>query len=139
VHLEALRVLGPGVRRLVGRDGKEQLLGGFDAVLDCVGSGASIETACSAVRPGGRVVLVGMPGVVKADLALLWLREVQLHGAYGYREDFPAAIALAHRRGLGRLVGGGWHLRDYRRALAEGPRASRSGKVKTVFDLRSPA
>ena len=41
-------------------------------------------------RPRGRVVLVGMPGELKADLAAAWLRELELRGAYGYEHDFPA-------------------------------------------------
>ena len=135
LHLEGARLTG--ARRLVGHLGRELLLGGFDAVLDCVGSGASLESAITAVRPRGRVVLVGMPGSVSADLALMWQREVEILGAYGYARDFPAALDLAGRIRPGRLVARGWHLRDYREALADAPRAARSGRVKTVFDLRS--
>ena len=102
-----------------------------------MGSGDSLEAAITAVRPRGRVVLVGMPGSVSADLALAWQREVRIDGAYGYRRDFPEAIALARRLRPGRLVARGWHLRDFREALADAPRAARAGRVKTVFDLRS--
>jgi threonine dehydrogenase-like Zn-dependent dehydrogenase len=137
LHLEGARITG--ARRLVGPLGRELLLGGFDSALDCVGSGASLEQAVTAVRPRGRVVLVGMPGAVSADLALAWQREVEIRGAYGYGRDFPAAIELAQRLRPGRLVGRGWHLRDYREALEDAPRAARSGRVKTVFDLRSAA
>ena len=135
LHVEAARVTGS--RRLVGHLGREFLLGGFDTVLDCVGSGESLETAVSITRPRGRVMMVGMPGQLRADLSLAWQRELELRGAYGYRGDFPAAIELAARLGLGRLVAEGWHLRDHRRALEQAPRASRSGSIKTVFDLRA--
>jgi Threonine dehydrogenase and related Zn-dependent dehydrogenases len=134
LHVEAARVTGS--RRLVGHLGRELLLGGFDTVLDCVGSGESVETAVTVTRPRGRVMLVGMPGQVRADLSLAWQRELELRGAYGYRGDFPAAIELAGRLRLGRLVAEGWHLRDHRDALEHAPRASRSGSIKTVFDLR---
>ncbi len=76
-------------------------------------------------------------GQISADLSLAWQRELELRGAYGYRGDFPAAIELAGRLRLGRLVAHGWHLRDHREALEQAPRASRSGSIKTVFDLRS--
>lgn len=126
-----------GARRLVGHGGRELLLGGLDAVLDCVGSGASLEAAVGAVRPRGTVVLVGMPGAVRADLALAWQREVCVRGAYGYGYgDFPAAIELAGALRPGRLVGRGWALGQWRRALDDAPRAARAGRVKTVFDLR---
>jgi threonine dehydrogenase-like Zn-dependent dehydrogenase len=137
LHLEGARICG--ARRLVGPLGRELLLGGFDRVLDCVGSGASLEAAITAVRPRGRVVLVGMPGSVSVDMALAWQREVHIDGAYGYQRDFPAAIELARRLRPGRLVARGWHLRDFRAALADAPRAARTGRVKTVFDLRSDA
>jgi threonine dehydrogenase-like Zn-dependent dehydrogenase len=127
-----------GARRLVGHGGRELLIGGFDRVLDCVGSGASLQAAVALTRPRGRVVLVGMPGSLHADLAPAWLRELELRGAYGYAGDaFPAAIALARRLRPGRLIDRGWPLRSYRRALREAPRAARAGRPKTVFEVTS--
>ena len=104
-------------------------------MLDCVGSGASVEAAITATRPRGRVVLVGMPGELRADLAPAWLRELELRGAYGYEHDFPAAIQLAGRLRPGRLIDRGWPLRAFRRALREAPRGARAGRVKTVFEV----
>jgi threonine dehydrogenase-like Zn-dependent dehydrogenase len=124
-----------GARRLVGHGGRELLLGGFDRVLDCVGSGASLAAAIAITRPRGRVVLVGMPGELRADLAPAWLRELELRGAYGYEADFPAAIELAGRLRPGRLVDRGWPLRLFRRALREAPRGARAGHPKTVFEV----
>jgi threonine dehydrogenase-like Zn-dependent dehydrogenase len=124
-----------GARRLIGHGGRELLLGGFDCVLDCVGNGHSVEAAITCARPRGRVVLVGMPGELKADLAAAWLRELELRGAYGYEHDFPAAIALAARLRPGRLIDRGWPLRAFKRALREAPRAARAGRVKTVFEV----
>jgi threonine dehydrogenase-like Zn-dependent dehydrogenase len=138
-HLHLVGARTCGARRLVGHGGRELLLGGFDAVLDCVGSGAALEAAVSAVRPRGTVVLVGMPGRVTADLAPAWQRELDIRGGYGYRDDFPAALELARRLRPGRLVAHGWRLRDYRRAFEQSRRATRAGRVKTVFDLRAAA
>ncbi len=133
LHGEGARLTS--ARRLVGRGGREMLLGGFDRVLDCVGSGRSIEAAVTVTRPRGRVVLVGMPGELRVDLSVAWLRELELRGAYGSEADFPSAIALARRLSPGRLIDRGWPLRSYRRALEEAPRAARAGRVKTVFDV----
>jgi threonine dehydrogenase-like Zn-dependent dehydrogenase len=133
LHAHGARLTG--ARRLVGHGGRELLLGGFDRVLDCVGSGASVEAAITATRPRGRVVLVGMPGELRADLAPAWLRELELRGAYGYEHDFPAAIGLARRLRPGRLIDRGWPLRAFRRALREAPRGARAGRVKTVFEV----
>ncbi len=137
LHLRGARLTG--ARRLVGHGGRELLLGGFDVVMDCVGSGAALEAAVGVVRPRGVVVLVGMPGRIAVDLALAWQREVEIRGAYGYGADFPAALELAGRLGLGRLVAYGWPLVEYRRALEQSRRATRAGRVKTVFDMRAAA
>jgi threonine dehydrogenase-like Zn-dependent dehydrogenase len=122
-------------RRLVGHGSREVLLGGFDRVLDCVGSGASIEQAVTITRARGRVVLVGMPGELKADLAAAWLRELELRGAYGYEDDFPAAIQFAQALKPGRLIDRGWPLRAFKKALDQAPKAARQGRVKTVFEV----
>ena len=135
LHLDGARITG--ARRLVGHGGRELLLGGFDAVLDCVGSGVSLEAAVGTVRPRGTVVLVGMPSSVSADLALAWQREVEIRGAYGYEGDFQEAVSLARRIRPGRLVAEGFELRDFRRALEESRRAARAGRPKTVFDVRA--
>jgi threonine dehydrogenase-like Zn-dependent dehydrogenase len=134
VHREVARL--SGARRLVGRLGDELLLGGADAVLDCVGSSASLQAAVTATRARGTVVLVGMPGRVTVDLALAWQRELRLLGAYGPTGAFPEAIELAGRLRVGNLVDDGFALEDHRAALDSAPRAARSGRVKTVFDLR---
>jgi threonine dehydrogenase-like Zn-dependent dehydrogenase len=134
-EMHALGARLTGARRLVGHGGRELLLGGFDRVLDCVGSGASVETAITVTRPRGRGVLVGMPGELHADLAAAWLRELELRGAYGYEHDFPAALKFAARLRPGSLIDRGWPLRGFKRALREAPRAARAGRVKTVFEV----
>jgi threonine dehydrogenase-like Zn-dependent dehydrogenase len=133
--LEAARLTGG--RRLVGPVGGELLLGGLDAVLDCVGSSASLRAAVATTRPRGTVVMVGMPGAVGVDLSPAWQRELELRGAYGYGdEDFPEAIAVAERLRPGRLVGDGFALHDFRAALDSAAAAGRGGRARTVFDLR---
>jgi threonine dehydrogenase-like Zn-dependent dehydrogenase len=133
VHSEGAKLTG--ARRLVGLQGRELLLGGFDRVLDCVGSGESLEQATTIARPRGRVVLVGMPGELKADLAAAWLRELELQSAYGYEHDFPRALDFARELRPGRLIDRGWPLRNYRSALEAAPKAARNGHVKTVFEV----
>jgi len=133
LHIEGARLTG--ARRLVGHQGRELLLGGFDRVLDCVGSGESLEQATTITRPRGRVVLVGMPGALKADLAAAWLRELELRAAYGYEHDFPAALAFAKELRPSRLIDRGWPLRAFKKALETAPQAARNGRAKTVFEV----
>ena len=97
-----------GSLALESSDGNiERLSGGVDLVVDCVGSAGSLEQSLEVVRPGGQIVLVGMPGVLKLDLAPLWQREVELRGAYAYgteqrpegpRSTFELALELVRER-----------------------------------------
>jgi threonine dehydrogenase-like Zn-dependent dehydrogenase len=117
--------------------GGTQLTSGFEVVVDCVGTEASIEQALAVVAPGGTVVLVGMPGHVGVDLTPLWHRETALRGCYAYtRADFTEAIDVVCSAGLDRLVSATYPLRRYREAIAHAANAGRRGAVKVAFDLR---
>ena len=129
----------------IGDGSIERLTGGADVVFDCVGSSASITESLSVVRPGGRVVLVGMPAVVKLDLTPLWHREIALVGAYAYGTEpfangtrtFDLAFALVEALGLGSLVSATYPLDQYEDAIAHAAAAGARGAVKIAFDLRN--
>lgn len=121
------------------------LSSGADVVVDCVGSAESLTQAMAMVRPRGRLVLVGMPGTVRVDLAPLWHRQVELCGAYAYgvehtdsgpRRTFEIAMELVGAYRLGRLVSAAYPLDRFEEALAHAGAAGRRGAVKIVFDLR---
>jgi threonine dehydrogenase-like Zn-dependent dehydrogenase len=140
-----------GAPERIGPDAKaspKRLAGGADVVVDCVGSSDSLATALSIVRPRGRVVMVGMPGSVRVDLAPLWQREVSLVGAYAYGSEraegkhpeaptrtFELAISLAGELALGRLVSALYPLERFAEAIAHAAEAGRRGAVKVAFDL----
>jgi threonine dehydrogenase-like Zn-dependent dehydrogenase len=133
VYIDGARITSS--RRLVGHQNREMLLGGFDRVLDCVGTGASLEQATTITRARGKVILVGMPGELKADLAAAWLRELSIQSAYGYENDFPAALEFAKTLKPGRLIDRGWPLRSHKKAIEHAPKAARAGHAKTVFEI----
>jgi threonine dehydrogenase-like Zn-dependent dehydrogenase len=115
----------------------DQLTCGIDAVVDCVGSEASIAQALRVVAPGGTIHLVGMPGRVTVDLTSLWHREVALRGVYAYTaEDFDDAVTLVRDLDLGRLVSASYPLARYREAIQHAASAGSRGAVKIAFDLR---
>ncbi len=117
-------------------------------MFDCVGSSDSLAASLRVVRPGGRIVLVGMPGPVRVDLAPLWQREIALIGAYAYgteqlqdgpRSTFGLAFELVASAGLERLVSARYPLDRYEEAVRHAATAGRRGAVKVVFDLRRSA
>jgi threonine dehydrogenase-like Zn-dependent dehydrogenase len=135
------------VRRISGSMAYgNQLTGGADAVLDCVGSATTIQQSLAVVKPRGRVTLVGMPATVKLDLTTLWHRETQLAGAYAYgterladgswRRTFDVAFELVAAERLGRLVSATYPLAEYPAAIEHAANAGRRGGVKVTFDLR---
>ncbi|MFN2506214.1 MAG: zinc-binding dehydrogenase [Acidimicrobiales bacterium] len=143
-------VVGPdearrAVRRATGalRVGAS-LSGGADVVVDCVGSEASLAEDLAVVRPGGLIVLLGMPSTISVDLTPLWQRQVTLRGSYAYGTEqvnggvrtFDLAFELVAEAGLDRLVSASYPLDRYREAIDHAANAGRRGAVKVVFDLR---
>jgi threonine dehydrogenase-like Zn-dependent dehydrogenase len=130
--------------------GKPVLLGGADVVLDCVGSSQSIDDALRLTRPGGSVVLIGMPGIARGvDWTSAWYKALQIQGAYAYGwEDLPGrgriktmqlAIELLEKNPgfLKPLTGGHYPLENYRAALEQAFHAGRSECFKTVFQIHT--
>jgi (R,R)-butanediol dehydrogenase/meso-butanediol dehydrogenase/diacetyl reductase len=75
-----------------------------DRVFEVSGSSAGLRLALAAVRPGGRVIAVGMQAPPsEIDLRSLSLREVDLVGSVAHRVafDLPAALELLAARTLG--------------------------------------
>jgi threonine dehydrogenase-like Zn-dependent dehydrogenase len=148
-QLGATVVVGPdelrrAVRRRTGCLLLEggQLTGGAGIVFDCVGTGQSLADGLAVVEAGGTIVLLGMPGLVRADLTGLWQREVSITGAYAYgtesggRRTFDLAFELVADAGLDRLVSATYPLDRYREAIGHAANAGRQGAVKVAFDLR---
>jgi threonine dehydrogenase-like Zn-dependent dehydrogenase len=131
--------------------GKPVALGGADAVIDCVGSSASIDDAMRLTRPRGTLILAGMPGIPKnVDWTSVWYKELSVQGAYAYGyESLPAtngpqcvrtmSMALKFMQEsngkLKALVNRRFPLQSYRSALESAFHAGTSGAFKTVFEV----
>jgi threonine dehydrogenase-like Zn-dependent dehydrogenase len=128
--------------RMIG----DTLAGGAHAVIDAVGSQASIAEALRVTRPRGRTVLMGMPAEVTLDLTGLWHRETELVGAYTYGTErladgtaartFDLATATAAAIEAERWVSATYRLADHADAIAHAAEAGRRGAIKIAFDLR---
>ncbi|MBS1837850.1 MAG: zinc-binding dehydrogenase [Actinobacteria bacterium] len=139
--------------QVLGSHATRRLTGGAEVTIDCVGSADSLATALAVTRPTGRVVMVGMPGVLRADLTPLWQREIELVGAYAYGTEalpgpdgapsgetartFDLAFDLVDSAGLGRLLSATYPLERATDAIAHAAEAGRRGAVKIAFDPRT--
>jgi L-iditol 2-dehydrogenase len=66
-----------------------------DAFIDATGAPAAVAAGIAAVRPAGRVVLVGSGSpTVKLPIQLIQNRELVLTGVFRYANTWPTAIAL---------------------------------------------
>jgi threonine dehydrogenase-like Zn-dependent dehydrogenase len=113
---EALEARARGYRYLLFQGYR----GGYPAVVEASGSGRGFREALALAREGGRVLLLGAPGLDWADLSPFWFKEVGLLGSYTYtREEFGEAVALLPELpGLEGLVGGVFPLEAWPQALA---------------------
>lgn len=121
--------------------GNPWLAGGADVSFECSGSASGLDACLRATRPRGRVVLVGLPGPGRIDLAPVWHRELDVSGAYTYgverdgRRTFDIAIDLAGRSDLGPLVSARYPLTRYEEALDHAMDAGKLGAIKVVFNV----
>lgn len=66
-----------------------------DAFIDASGAPAAVTSGLAAVRPAGRVVLVGMgAATMELPVQVIQNRELVLTGVFRYANTWPAAIAL---------------------------------------------
>jgi D-xylulose reductase len=68
---------------------------GADVVFEAVGFPDAMSQAIESVRPGGCVVLIGMPGTpVPFDVVAAQVKEVRIETVFRYAHVFPRALAL---------------------------------------------
>jgi threonine dehydrogenase-like Zn-dependent dehydrogenase len=121
---------------------------GVDVVYDAVGSQQTIDDGLRALRPGGRLVLLGMAGLQPMDWTLAFHRELTIRGsAYYAEEEVPAGarVPAGRRRAMtvalelleelhpGHLVTHVFELPEVADALHTAAAGPRAGAVKVAF------
>lgn len=112
--------------------------GGFDAVIEASGSALAIASTLPLLRPGGTLMLAGMPSqAVEIDLARdVILREVVLRGVYGRRLDDTWRTALElvgpMAGALDRIVTHEFELTEFDNAFATAM-SGHAGKVQFLL------
>lgn len=125
---------------------KGLVIGGFDVVYDCVGTGRTVEDSLRWTRAGGAVVVVGVNlAPVNIDLTPVWYHHVNLIGTYSHghstwngetRHDydwvagfirdgrFPTAGLITHR----------FPFEDFRQAIATSMSKAQERPIKVVLE-----
>jgi 2-desacetyl-2-hydroxyethyl bacteriochlorophyllide A dehydrogenase len=87
-HAGADGPLDEAARRFSGREG-------VDLVVETAGTAEAVTHALEVVRPGGRVVLTGLPHEA-TPVQFFWVvrREVTITGSMIYQNEFPEALRL---------------------------------------------
>ena len=112
--------------------GKRVQLGGADRVYECVGSDGALDDANRLARSGGKVVIVGVPGLAKGvDWAAIFSQELTLLAAdrYGHSDayqgeqwrtyDLAIDLLAKGKVDLGWMVSRKYALKDYQQALRD--------------------
>lgn len=61
---------------------------GVDAVMECVGTGQSMDTAMAIARPGAMVGVVGVPHGVELSVSTMFGKNVGVHGGSGAQRSY---------------------------------------------------
>jgi threonine dehydrogenase-like Zn-dependent dehydrogenase len=140
------------VRRITGARvftplvGPRVFAGGFDLVVDCIGSSDSVRDALRAARGKGKVLLLGGAGVLSGvDWTFVWTRELTVKGAVGYgREQWHGREMHTFELVLERMASGNapsldgivthqFSLPQYREAVIANVDRGKYQSLKTVF------
>ena len=128
--------------------GKQVITGGLDRIFECVGSDSALDDALRLTRPGGTVVLVGVPGIAKnVDWTSLFAKELSVAATYTYHRaeqyqgrtwsTFELALDFmaSGKVDLGWMVTHHFKLDEYDRAFKLLGQKGNSGIIKAVFEF----
>lgn len=109
----------------------------FDVIFECSGANVAVTSVIAWIRPGGRIVQIGMlPDIERSyNLAGIVSKEVTYFGSQRFVDEMSDSICLLQRYPkLGQLITHTFELDNVKRAFDVAKDSSISGKV--VLDLR---
>ena len=118
------------------RDLTTESLPEVDVAIEASGSGAGVTACLEAVRRGGRLVLVGMPGgTPPTPLFLVVSREIHVVGSYRYTTEYAEAVgALAAGLDVSPLLSASYALERAEDAFTLASDRTRAMKVQLEFE-----
>jgi L-iditol 2-dehydrogenase len=140
----AERVDGEVVKPVLG---KHIVRGGVDRVYECVGSNSTLDDGLRLIRPGGMLVLVGIPKMPSnVDWTPIWFHEVDVQGSFGYgvhdvegrsvnTMQLAVDLLAEGRVDLAPLVTHKFRLDEYPDALDTATSRGRNNVIRAVFEF----
>ena len=133
-----------GARCLPAPFGNQAVVGGFDLVYDCIGTGRSLTDAAKWARAGATVLEVGTPAISLVETTPIWLNELTVMGCYGRQiENYNGRrmhtyqiifdLITSQRLQPRQMLTHTFAITDYRRALATIADRRGSGLIKAAF------
>jgi L-iditol 2-dehydrogenase len=126
--------------------GPKVFAGGFDMVIDCIGSDQSVRDALRVTRGTGTVLLLGAAATLKGvDWSFVWSRELTVRGTVGYGleqwkgrqlhtfELVLERLASGEAPDVSGLVTHKFSLPQYKEAIIANVERSKYKSVKTIF------
>jgi threonine dehydrogenase-like Zn-dependent dehydrogenase len=126
--------------------GPEVIQGGANVVYERVGKKQSINDALRFTQNGGKVVLLGLAGIMDGiDWTTVWLNELDVKGSFAYSTEvykgknvrtFDIAIDLMRSKkvDLSPLVTHRYPLEEFRNALVTASNKKSRSAIKVVFE-----
>ncbi|NPD69692.1 L-idonate 5-dehydrogenase [Lichenicola cladoniae] len=120
-----------------GLDREARQQDGFDIAIEATGAAASVSQLPLLVRPGGRIVQLGMlpPGAVPLPVNLLMAREIDMVGSFRFHDAFDIAVAAlsSGRIDIIPILSASFPLRDAPEAFVLA--ADRQRAIKVHLDI----
>ena len=136
-----------GGRLYTGAFNIRTMVGGFDVVYDCVGTGKTVQDSLRWTRAGGAVVLAGVYlKPMRVDLTPVWYQEIDLiglmaHGTEKWKDrklstyDLTVELLLNGKLSTDGFITHRYPLERWREAVRTAGNKTR-GTIKVVLDYR---
>ena len=72
--------------------------GHFDVLFECSGVSSALAGAVPALRPGGRIVQLGLGGDMTLPVQAMTAKELSLVGSFRFHHEFPEAVEAMERK-----------------------------------------
>jgi threonine dehydrogenase-like Zn-dependent dehydrogenase len=128
--------------------GKKIMVGGVDRTFECIGNDGTLDAALRMTKPGGHVIVVGIPGMVRGlDWSSIFIQELNVSASYLYdhaaqwngktTSTFEIALEMmsAGAVDLGWMVTHRYPLEEYDTALRQIADKKRFPVIKPVFEF----